>query len=104
MRGILLLMTMEQGHINEAIDMLALAEPVEARDGGSPQPLAESLSEREREVLQAIAAGMSNRELAEEFMVSVGTIKTHLNNIYGKLNVHSRTLAIAQARELHLLS
>jgi LuxR family maltose regulon positive regulatory protein len=78
-------------------------EPVGARDSGGAQPLVEPLSEREREVLQRVAAGVSNRELAEEFVVSVGTIKTHLNNIYGKLNVHSRTQAIARARELHLL-
>jgi len=68
-----------------------LGEPVEA------------LSEREREVLQCLAAGMSNRAIAQEFIVSVGTIKTHLNNIYGKLNVHSRTQAVARARALHLL-
>lgn len=79
------------------------SEAIEARASGRSQPLAEPLSEREREVLQAIAAGRSNRDLAEEFVVSVGTIKTHLNNIYGKLNVHSRTQAIARARELHLL-
>jgi LuxR family transcriptional regulator, maltose regulon positive regulatory protein len=63
----------------------------------------ESLSEREREVLQCLAAGMSNQAMAQEFIVSVGTIKTHLNNIYGKLNVHSRTQAVARARALHLL-
>src|SRR5204862_3214797 len=63
----------------------------------------EPLSEREQEVLQCLAAGLSNRAIAQEFIVSVGTIKTHLNNIYGKLNVHSRTQAVARARELHLL-
>jgi LuxR family maltose regulon positive regulatory protein len=65
--------------------------------------LIESLSEREQEVLQRLAAGMSNQAIADEFTVSVGAIKTHLNHIYGKLNVHSRTLAVARARALHLL-
>src|SRR5205823_3319009 len=51
--------------------------------------LIEPLSEREQEVLLCLAAGLSNRAIAQEFIVSVGTIKTHLNNIYGKLNVHS---------------
>ncbi len=69
----------------------------------SPGEPVEALSEREREVLQRLAAGMSNRAIAREFIVSVGTIKTHLNNIYGKLNVHSRTQAVARARALHLL-
>jgi LuxR family maltose regulon positive regulatory protein len=64
----------------------------------------EALSEREREVLQRLAAGMSNQAIAQEFIVSVGTIKTHLNNIYGKLSVHSRTQAVARARALHLLA
>jgi LuxR family transcriptional regulator, maltose regulon positive regulatory protein len=68
-----------------------------------PEEPVEALSEREREVLQCLAAGMSNRAIADEFTVSVGTIKTHLNNIYGKLNVHSRTQAVARARALHLL-
>ena len=72
-------------------------------DQETVQPLVESLSERELEVLQRIAAGMSNQEIAQEFVVSVGTIKTHINNLYGKLSVHSRTQAIVRARELHLL-
>jgi LuxR family transcriptional regulator, maltose regulon positive regulatory protein len=70
----------------------------------SPGEPIEALSEREREVLQRLAAGMSNQAIAQEFIVSVGTIKTHLNNIYGKLNVHSRTQAVARARALHLLA
>jgi LuxR family maltose regulon positive regulatory protein len=69
----------------------------------SPGEPVEALSEREREVLQCLAAGMSNRVIAQQFIVSVGTIKTHLNNIYGKLNVHSRTQAVTRARALHLL-
>lgn len=66
-------------------------------------PLVEQLSEREMEVLHLIAAGLSNREIAQELVIAVGTVKRHINNIYGKLGVHSRTQAIARARDLGLL-
>jgi LuxR family maltose regulon positive regulatory protein len=65
--------------------------------------LPEDLSEREREVLQLIAAGKTNRQIASELFVGVGTVKTHLNNLYRKLDAHSRTQAVARARELDLL-
>jgi len=68
----------------------------------SPQ-LLDPLSEREFEILQLIATGKSNRQLAEELVVTVGTVKWHLNNIYSKLGVRSRTQAVARARELGLL-
>jgi LuxR family maltose regulon positive regulatory protein len=77
------------------------------RDAPSPTPpsteLPEALSERELEVLQLIAAGKSNRRIASELFVGVGTVKTHLNNLYRKLDAHSRTQAVARARELELL-
>src|SRR5205823_4914564 len=80
-----------------------LNDPAHQGTMQSPGEPVEALSEREQEVLQRLAAGMSNQAIADEFTVSVGIIKTHLNNIYGKLNVHSRTQAVARARELHLL-
>lgn len=67
------------------------------------QNLVEPLSQRELEVLHLIAAGLSNAAIAEQLMVSVGTVKTHLKHIYGKLAVQSRTQAVAQARTLRLL-
>jgi LuxR family maltose regulon positive regulatory protein len=66
---------------------------------GPPEPL----SERELEVLQLIAVGKSNRRIATELFVSVGTVKTHINNVYRKLDAHSRTHAVARARELDLI-
>ena len=63
----------------------------------------EVLSERELEVLALIADGASNREIAEELVVSVGTVKKHLNNIFLKLDAHSRTQVIAVARSHQLL-
>jgi LuxR family maltose regulon positive regulatory protein len=67
------------------------------------QPLIEPLSEREIEVLQLIAAGKSNQAIAAELVLSVGTVKAHASNIYGKLGVRSRTQAVARARELELI-
>jgi LuxR family maltose regulon positive regulatory protein len=65
--------------------------------------LVEPLSPRELEVLGLIAAGLSNREIAGELYIAVGTVKRHINHIYGKLGVHSRTQALARARQWSLL-
>lgn len=67
------------------------------------QNLVEPLSERELEILQLIAAGQSNEEIAQTLVIALGTVKKHINNIYGKLDVHSRTQALAQAKALNLL-
>jgi LuxR family maltose regulon positive regulatory protein len=69
----------------------------------SPQPLVEPLSARELEVLNLIAAGHSNEEIAAKLIISVKTAKRHISNIYGKLGVKSRTQAVALARELKLI-
>lgn len=66
--------------------------------------LPEPLSDRELEVLQLIVAGKSNAEIAEQLYVAVGTVKTHAHNIYGKLDVRTRTQAVARARELDLIA
>lgn len=66
--------------------------------------LAEPLSERELEVLQLIAEGLTNREIADRLYVSLNTVKAHTRNIYGKLGVHSRMQAVAQARDVGVLS
>ncbi len=68
-----------------------------------PGPLAEPLTERERDVLQLLLAGASNRELARRLVLSVNTVKRHVYNICGKLGVQSRTQAIIRARALNLL-
>lgn len=64
----------------------------------------DALTEREREILRLVAEGRSNREIAEQLIFAVGTVKWYLNQIYGKLGVASRTQAVAQARELGLLN
>ena len=67
------------------------------------QPLLEPLSLRELEVLALIAQGLSNRQIADELIISIGTVKAHSSNIYGKLGVRSRTQAITAARTLGIL-
>jgi LuxR family maltose regulon positive regulatory protein len=67
------------------------------------QPLPDPLTERELEVLQLLGVGLSNKEIAETLVIALSTVKQHLKNIYAKLDVHSRTQAVAQARELGLL-
>jgi DNA-binding NarL/FixJ family response regulator len=50
-----------------------------------------------------VAAGKSNGQIAADLFVTVGTVKTHLNNLYRKLDAHSRTQALARARDLKLI-
>ena len=69
----------------------------------SPQALVEPLSERELDVLRLMEQGMSNGEIAQRLVVTVGTVKSHVHNIISKLGVSSRTQAVAQARVLKLL-
>jgi LuxR family transcriptional regulator, maltose regulon positive regulatory protein len=66
--------------------------------------LVEPLSGRELEILRLIAAGLSNPEIAQELVVATSTVQWHTKNIYSKLNVHSRTQATWQARQLGLVS
>lgn len=67
------------------------------------QPLIEPLSQRELEVLQLIAQGLSNHEISERLFLALDTVKGHNRRIYGKLQVQRRTEAVARARELGLL-
>jgi LuxR family maltose regulon positive regulatory protein len=84
--------------------LLAAIERDSSGDAVSPgAELPEPLSEREREVLSLVAAGWSNREIAKELFVAQSTVKTHVNNLYRKLDTHNRTQALARARELNLI-
>ena len=68
-----------------------------------PDALAEPISEREQGVLELIAKGLSNQEIADKLHISLHTVKTHARRINAKLAVRSRTQAIVRARELGLL-
>jgi LuxR family maltose regulon positive regulatory protein len=70
------------------------------REAGSGSP---ELSDREREILLLVAAGLSNQAIAERLVISITTVKTHVGNIFHKLGVSSRIQAIARAEGLGLL-
>jgi LuxR family maltose regulon positive regulatory protein len=63
----------------------------------------EHISERELEVLRLMARGASNHEIAEQLVITVGTVKSHINHILVKLDAHNRTEAVARARGSGLL-
>jgi LuxR family transcriptional regulator, maltose regulon positive regulatory protein len=89
-----------------AMLLAAFGEPVEGSEAWAPSHpdvLIEPLTKREREVLQLLAEGASNREIAQRLIVSTGTVKKYVYNICGKLGVQSRMQALVRARALHLL-
>jgi len=82
------------------------AEPAQPSPPSTPAPeseLVEPLTERELEVLQLVAQGLTNQEIANRLFLSLNTVKAHSRNIYGKLGVHSRTQAVATARAVGVL-
>ena len=79
-----------------------LAAPTDAL-APKPATAASLLTGREQEILGLIAAGLSNPEIAQRLVMSVGTIKWYTSQIYGKLSVRGRTQAIARGRQLGLL-
>ncbi|MCO5197916.1 MAG: response regulator transcription factor [Anaerolineae bacterium] len=68
-----------------------------------PQPLVEPLSNREMEILEILATGASNKEIAAQLFIAEGTVKNHVTNILGKLGVRDRTQAALKAKELGLI-
>jgi LuxR family maltose regulon positive regulatory protein len=79
-------------------------QPAPSKTQVPTSELVEPLSERELEVLQLIATGLTNPEIAVRLFLSLNTVKVHTRNIYGKLGAHNRTQAVAQARALGILS
>ena len=66
--------------------------------------IAESLTSREKEILELLVQGLANKEIAEKLFVSIDTVKTHLKNIFHKLNVSSRLQAVVKANSLGFVS
>jgi DNA-binding NarL/FixJ family response regulator len=88
---------------NAAAGRTALSAPVADRlltRLRSPHP---ALSPREQEILEQLARGLGNREIARALFISEATVKTHLGRIYGKLGVETRSGAVAVAKEKRLL-
>ncbi|MEM6431792.1 MAG: LuxR C-terminal-related transcriptional regulator, partial [Deinococcota bacterium] len=92
-------------HASKLLDFMNSAESQQAIlvQTTPPDKLVEPLSGRELEVLQLIAEGLSNQEIAERLSVSLSTVKGHNHNIFGKLLVQRRTEAVAKARALALI-
>jgi DNA-binding NarL/FixJ family response regulator len=83
---------------------VASGSAAEYFEASAPAPLGEPLTERELAVLRLIAEGRSNQEISERLIISLGTAKWYASQIFGKLDVHSRTQAVMQARARGILS
>lgn len=107
-----------KGHMELRIEEDVMAYALRERDrhevpgrGSAPlgvgsdraRRISDPLSERELEVLNLLASGKTNSEVARDLYVSVGTVKSHTGNIYRKLNARNRAEALARARELKML-
>jgi len=86
-----------------AFDGKAEEHPVSPAPPIGLTSLVEPLSERELEVLRLMAAGLSNQEIADKLIIGVGTVKSHVHSILGKLDARDRTQAVIKAQELKLL-
>jgi LuxR family maltose regulon positive regulatory protein len=97
--------------LSECGPVLSEAEGMQNADFGATQSevrspkseMVEPLSQREIEILQLIADGLSNQEIGQRLVLALPTVKWHASNIYGKLGVNNRGTAVARARELHIL-
>jgi ATP/maltotriose-dependent transcriptional regulator MalT len=97
--------TLELGAARGVFEQLGAAPDVERVDSHTPSAPAEThgLSSRELQVLRLVATGKTNREIASELVVSEHTVARHVQNIFGKLGVTSRTAATAFAFERDLV-
>ncbi|MCA1706891.1 MAG: LuxR C-terminal-related transcriptional regulator, partial [Actinobacteria bacterium] len=97
----------ESDYVRRLLAAFPVAEPEQTMSSPSRvsgSELVEPLSERELEVLQLIAEGLTNQEVATRLYLSLHTVKVHARNIYGKLGARSRTQAVAKGKALGILS
>lgn len=103
----LLAACLTQGAAPEYVTRLMQAiDPASDAAAAPPDPnqlLIEPLSDRELEVLALIGNGLTNQAIADELVIALSTVKKHVNNIFGKLSVSSRTQAVNRAQELAIL-
>lgn len=88
---------------SETGEHLTLLLPKNKANATPDSPSAAGLTNREIEILRLIAAGATNREVADSLVISEGTVKNHLSNIFGRLGLRDRTQAVMYAREHGLL-
>jgi LuxR family maltose regulon positive regulatory protein len=88
-----------------ALDLLARfpGQPAGSERGTVVPGLAEALTGRQLEILQLLADGRSNREIADALYIAEGTVKAHMHQLFGKLVARNRTEAVANARDLSLI-
>jgi LuxR family maltose regulon positive regulatory protein len=98
-----LLRQARRGLLPDYVDKLLAAFPTDESRQWAPDLLPEPLSERELEVLQLVATGASNQDIAGQLFIALSTVKKHVGNILVKLDTPNRVQAIARARELGLL-
>ena len=92
------------GYVSRLLGIIDAEERGRGTPGGIPMGRRSGvLSDREQEVARLIAAGLSNRQIADRLVVTLNTAKTHVHNIAEKLNVRTRTQIAAKARELGLI-
>lgn len=93
------------GLIQPSITRRVVAEfaRLASSDVTAQSELVEPLTEREQEVLRLLAQGLSNQEIAERLFISTGTVKNHVSNLLGKLDVRDRTQAVIKAQDLKLV-
>jgi len=88
-------------YVNKLLD--AFDAEGQKKDVTSSKQLVDPLSNREIEILELIASGLKNKEIAEQLVISINTVLYHVKNIYRKLGVNKRTLAVAKAKEINLI-
>lgn len=95
------------GYLRQLVDAINQeSEPIPTARRGAARPvpgLIEPLSARELEVLELLAAGRANRQIADELFVALDTVKKHVSHILGKLGASNRTQAVVRARDLGLI-